>query len=1607
MYITSQYSTQLIHLFSLEEDTSRGGLTNSPNSTLTAPTHPESYQPSHHPVNPFEDPSSLKQHVPLSFDRELSPLPSQEIDPSFFPKQGFETSLFSNVDFQAAGSSFMEQLEGDEDDLKRKNSVIPEREIVEISPSSLDGHQEPADFTTYFGVRSNDLGNLTQPITPTARPRFSNTSPSPQSSAKKQLFSNSPPTTTRRVGNEQTHPDRDMTPYTDYASPDLSDNGQHPGELLNKSNDLLKKVTSLLECRKFNADEFIKTLESEIQQPIPSRHAQRIRPTHTPPSKPGYERLPENYLTPQPFTPVQGTHVYPTGTNSRDITLPAAYLLPNVSNPNSIAPTNYLLPTLSGDSLDSCDVRDMTDFSATQRQHSLATSLDDTEDDVMTPQNDLTIRHNYTQSADNINSLKDHSHSNSLTLQHSLLTNSADDLREVQSRRRNLSNTSASYSLPEGLDTLTALPPIPSPPAVQVRTRRTSREELAPKELTVDIELEEITALNCCIGGINHGFLKLINRSPCWVQTQLEFKSVKFGSDTIDSQSEVMPFSMYNRCILGTAKSEQVKISFAPSGCPGVYTVDLDMYVSKIVDSSIAKPSRTFSFTAEAIKPEISILYQKESSKLLDFGFVTEGKSYEQNVTLVNRSNCSLPIKISLPVKRSTSTDLSLSLTSQRDKNPDVQRENSISTVLEPRGEGVRGKMDLWVWFNPSYHSQTGVGVNSPALPGEMISLVEIFLDGPFASSSKLISSIQVTANFAESDLVILESIDTLRFETSVSRSLTRSFTLHNRGSIPITLTMELDPPSTDFLIAPYHISLQPAQQSPASLSYRPSKHESSYTGILHILYNPGDKRQTLKVLAREEPPDSPPLFNSQEFNFTPAETIRPAPSGENYLLSNILSLNWGAQQLDECVEHKIVLFNTSEQDLKLSIDLKSKFFFIKDRNEKYTSALNMSIPARVKLPISLVFAPTDCQVYNGNLSITDLSHSKVFQIPLTGYGGRSQILIVNAERTSEGYWMNIGEVKKLERNVFKVYLLNNGVRKAYIKAVCQDNKPTKPVLTHPLVTITPSEFIISPQDYKSVLVTFSPRADHVFLCENSPQCLAYVSLTTCDCMTAKIYFSQLRAKNLQIPPPLEYLHKLFSLDISEDEDYSQFQLSTHIPSPPVETEVSVPMIGYPPTVSPISHPLRPSSVPVTRALSHEDNPIGIPILHQSPELTPPLRRKNSDRMSARSSPVNGSPKLRRKPIHSPSRYSPKPTPAAFTVYPSQLSLSSESREPAKLYIHSLSQTTAKFAVVFPKQFVTVSPARGTIDPGQEKKLLVSSLLTDMTDLPSSLTEYLTIHYEDSVKSVPLNILMEPASPADPVRESFTSVTKYLSPPNILFSPIKSNSVSDLPITIKNPHNFPIHWSLASMGQAAFQEGSESSLEILKTNYAVFFFHRLSGGLASNGTSSISVTFQPRRSGTYTQSWEMQLTKGVKMIDSIKLSVSGKVEDTIASKPSSPLPNRETHPATKPRHRRVYLEPDILNYPQTRPNTSNTLKVSVYNKSDVSLKFTVNELNSPFSIHKQHTVFTLEPRHCAKLPINFNPVTQGYFEEVLALKSSDGKKLHALVKGESSFYPKL
>ena len=1536
----------------------------------------------------------------------MSPLfPAQETGLGF-PQQEFDPSLFSNADFHSPGSSFLEQLEGDEEELRKKNSIIPEREIVEITPPSPNGLNKLADFTSYFGGRSNDLGNLTQPLTPNSRPRFSAAGlQSPHTTAKTQLFNSSLP-----LPPDPPRPGTNMTSPGEYISPDLLESDTRPGELLSKSNDLIRKVTSLLESKKFDANEFIRTLESEIQTPQ-SLYAREQHVSYqatgmdTPPlplSTFNYERLPEHYLTPQPRTPVYSLH------HGRDYNY-----------------GGYLEPKLSGDSLDSCNIQDIPPM---LQQHSVANSIDDVTEGYEN-ENDLTLQQYMTLSADDLRSVATNPiYANAL--QHSLMTNSDGDLREVKERRRNLSNTSGSYSFPEGLETLEGNPPVPSPPRLRpLTTRRVSREELAPRELTVDIEMENTTDFNCCIGGIAHTFLKLTNQSPCWVQTQLEFRTVKFLDNPIDPQSDNMPLSMYNRCILGTAKSEQVKITFAPSGLPGAYTVELDIFVSKIVDSSITKPSRTFSFAAEAIRPEIELVYQNSNSKVLDFGFVVEGKTYEQCVTLVNQSNCSLPIKIALPAKLFTARDLTLSLASPSCNIPEAQKETShLSTVIEPAGEGVQGKIGLWIRFKPSRHGHTTVRSKSPVPPAAFSSLVEIFLDGPFASSaSKLINSIPITANFAEPNLVILESIDTLRFETSVSRTLSRSFTLHNRGSIPITLTMELEPPSTEFMIAPYHISLQPYQQSPVTLSFRPSHAESVYSGTLNILYNPGDRRHSLKVFSRADPPDSP-VSESPCLSSAVLDQNQPPPSEENYLLSNLLSLNWGATQLDECIERKIVLFNTSDVDLSLSIELTSQSFFVKDELNKYKSTIRMSIPARVKLPVSIAFAPTDSVVYSDNLSITDLSHNKVFQIPLVGYGGRSQILIVNAQRTSEGYWMSIGEVKRTERNVFKVYLLNNGTRKAYIKAVCKDNQADKPILPSSLVTVTPSEFLIAPQDYKSILVTFLPRSDHVALCEKSPHCLASVHLTTCDCMSAKIYFSQLRAKNKEFPSQFDYLNKLFGLDISEDEDFSQFPLSSHSLSPPSETEISVPMIGYPPSVASsvppgISRP-RPSSVPVTRPMSHDDmfpsntsSPIGTePILHQSPEPLPSLSKKNSDQLSRRSSGSAGSssPKPVYHGTHSPSRFSPKHTQTAFTVYPSQLTINSDAREPAKLYIHNQSHSAAKFAVVFPKQFVTVSPARGSVDPGQEKQLLVSSLLIDMTDLPCSLTEYLTIHCEESVKSVPLNIVMESSSsPSTPVRESFASVTRYLSPPNILFSPIKSNSVADLPITISNPHNFPIHWSLSSMGQAAFQEQEEGSLEILKTNYAVFFFHRLSGGLASHGTSSISVTFQPKRPGTYSQSWEMQFTKGVKMIDGIKLSVSGKAEEesiSVAKQThtgSHSSANKETHNSNKPHRRRVYLEPDILNFPQTRPNISHTLKVSVYNKSDTSLKFSVNDLPSPFSIHKQHVAFSLDPRHCARLPIYFSPSSQGYFEDVLTIKSSDGKKLYALLKAESSFYPKL
>ena len=1647
-------------------------MTASPDSTLINP-HSSNYDnPFQIPLNPFQGTS---QPHSLPFDHRAS---------SLFPQQPLNVSGFSSSGFQAPGASFLEQLEGEEEELNKKNSIISEKDLVDISTYSSEEREEhPADYTAYFAGRSNEMGNLTQPFTPSSRPQFSEISiRSPKKFTPPELVHapSSPPLEATHTSDLES--EGELTPVLPTGR--LRVKGEVPTEeLLSKSNSLVRKVTSLLECKRFDADEFIKTLESEIK-PRTEYRTEQPHLHQSPPSTPlGYQytSVPEMYLTPQPPTPL------PPPTRERDQVAPSSP--PEVYLPSSrplqwgheldAAPPDNLLSRLSGDSLDERDAmgsqEGFTDLSLLEYpplstsaddvsrvpvprdryghtvQHSLlptspslyhstlTTSADDvsrvpvprdryvhTVQHSLLPASPSLYHSTLTTSADDVSRVpvpRDR-HTNtaqpsllptSPVLQHSALTTSADDVRDTSRPERRLSNTS--LSVPEGLDKLSdnKLPTSPRPPlaGLGVTDRRASIEELTPKQLLVDLELCDAGGLSCCIGTIEHAYLRLTNMSPCWVQTQLEFKTVKLGAEYIDTKSEHMPFSMYNRCILGTSKSEQVKLSFAPTGPPGLFTVTLDVFISKIVDACSSKPTKTFTLTAEAIKPEIAIVYPNKESKVLDFGYVREGKCYEQCLTIVNQSKCSIPLLLSVPA-RNSSLHLSLTPPSERRTHP-VKESSALSTNLEGAGEGVRGRLELWVSFKPT-HSLPSSGRRSPfPAPSELSTAVELLLDSQYATSAcKRISTVPVTASFSQADLVILESVDTLRFETQLSRSLARSFTLHNRGPHPLTLTMQLDPTSHDFAVFPSQLYLQPAQQSTATVEYRPSVPESTYTGILQILSSPGDKRQVLKVLARADPPESPPV----------PQGANPSSSGGSYLLSNILSLSWGGTQLDECVERKIVLFNTSEEDLMLDIQLNSPFFFVKDSNGKYQPFLNTTISSRAKIPVAIAFSPTDPVTYSDNLSITDISHNKVFQIPLTGYGGRSQIILVNAEQTSDGYWMNIGEVKRSERNVFKLYLHNSGVRKAYIRAVCRDNQPGKPVLSTPYVSITPSEFIIAPQDHKSILVTFSPRPDHIALCDTSPHRLAYVHVTTGDCIAAKIYFSQLQNSGGAVPAQFEYLNKLFSLDNSEDEDFSQFPFDSHQLSPPTETDISVPLLGYPPTPSPSPSPTvprrRPSSVPVSHTQTndlylHRGSSSRGPSPHKqiSPDVSPVLSRRSSGALASSPSPVD---KLRASPkpvYHRATQGHKLSSQDLFTVYPSQLTINSNARDPAKLYIRNLSQTVAKFAVVFPKHFVAVSPARGSVDPGQERQLLVSSLLTDLADLPSSVTEYLTIHYEDSVKSVPLHMQMEFNSPCTPVRESFTSVIKYLSPPNILFSPIKNNTVADLPITISNPHDFPIHWSLSSMGQTAYQQQDRGALDILKTNYAVFFFHRLSGGLASKGTSSISVTFQPRNPGTYSQSWEMQLTKGVKVIDGIKLSVSGKAEDVsfpsvkrACSDSHRESEDKPTDNAFKPPRRRVYLEPDILNYPQTKPHTTQMMKASVFNKSDDPVKFSVDDLSAPFSVHKQHVQFTVGPRHCARLPVNFSPQALGYFEEVLVVRTSAGQKLYSLLKAESSFYTK-
>uniref|UniRef100_A0A674N0Y6 Centrosomal protein 192 n=1 Tax=Takifugu rubripes TaxID=31033 RepID=A0A674N0Y6_TAKRU len=190
-------------------------------------------------------------------------------------------------------------------------------------------------------------------------------------------------------------------------------------------------------------------------------------------------------------------------------------------------------------------------------------------------------------------------------------------------------------------------------------------------------------------------------------------------------------------------------------------------------------------------------------------------------------------------------------------------------------------------------------------------------------------------------------------------------------------------------------------------------------------------------------------------------------------ILSNKQFVAWGGVTLGRAVQQKLVLRNNSTstaQQLRLLIrgqdqdcfQLQSMF----SPEERLTRHGELSIRPKEDVTVHLLFAPTRiaCMLAKLEIKQSGVRPSQPgvkFSIPLSGYGGTSNIILEDQRKQGDGYVaimssISVGHVSKV-----CLCVRNTGSRAAFIKAMAFSDVQTRSIMEPSVISIAPSQFVL------------------------------------------------------------------------------------------------------------------------------------------------------------------------------------------------------------------------------------------------------------------------------------------------------------------------------------------------------------------------------------------------------------------------------------------------------------------------------------------------------------------------------------------------------------------
>ena len=167
--------------------------------------------------------------------------------------------------------------------------------------------------------------------------------------------------------------------------------------------------------------------------------------------------------------------------------------------------------------------------------------------------------------------------------------------------------------------------------------------------------------------------------------------------------------------------------------------------------------------------------------------------------------------------------------------------------------------------------------------------------------------------------------------------------------------------------------------------------------------------------------------------------TVEEKPS----LLCNKLSLDWPGVAIGQSKQQKLILRNNSNaQTIQLSLSILGDHSNFQIQNDyllqqRGVNKYEASIKAHGELPVHILFIPSSFSMISSSLVLRTLSGSTKFVIPLSGYGGCSNLDLNGVRKLNEQLWVDLGDVYIGKKNVVHLTIRNSGSRAGFVVIKC------------------------------------------------------------------------------------------------------------------------------------------------------------------------------------------------------------------------------------------------------------------------------------------------------------------------------------------------------------------------------------------------------------------------------------------------------------------------------------------------------------------------------------------------------------------------------------------